>query len=142
MKSDYATMIKSIEKYDGFYISRYEMSKDSNDRAASVTNVIPLVNDSDNKWYGLYAYGKTYNTASVESSMLWGSQYDAMMRWMYDDGNGTNIKEDIGENRNKEETTGVKKDTDVINNIYDLYGCHYEWTLTAQNTFFRVIRGR
>ena len=141
MQIDYAKMIKSIDKYGGFYISRYEMSKDSSNRVASISGVTPLINDSDNMWYGLYAYGKTYNTSSVESSMVWGSQYDAMMRWMYDNGNGTDVKGNIGDDRNTGTTTGTVG-TDVINNIYDLYGCHYEWTLEAGNTDGRVYRGR
>ena len=141
MQIDYIKMIKSVEKYKGFYVSRYEMSKDSNNRAASVEGT-PLVNDSNNKWYGLYAYGKTYKTSSVESSMIWGSQYDAMMRWMYDNGKGTDVKKDIGNNRNDTQTTGAKKDTDIINNVYDLYGCHFEWTLEANDTNSRVLRGR
>ena len=141
MQIDYIKMIKSVEKYKGFYVSRYEMSKDSNNRAASVEGK-PLVNDSNNNWYGLYAYGKTYRTSSVESSMIWGSQYDAMMRWMYDNGKGTDVKKDIGNNRNDTQTTGAKKDTDIINNVYDLYGCHFEWTLEANDTNSRVLRGR
>ena len=142
MKSDYAEMIKSVEKYKGFYISRYEMSKDSNNRIASVSGVTSLVNNSNNKWYELYAYSKTYNTDSVASSMIWGSQYDTMMRWMYDDGKGTNVNEDIGDNRNKEKITGAEKETDIINNIFDLYGCHLEWTLEAYGLYGRVYRGR
>ena len=140
MQEDYNTMIKSIEKYGGFYISRYEMSKSTTtNRAGSVANVIPLVNDSNNMWYGLYAYGKTYNTNSVESSMVWGSQYDAMLRWMQK--NGANVTGNIGNNRNTGTTTGVAE-TDVIRNVYDLYGCHYEWTLEAYYTVHRVVRGR
>ena len=140
MQEDYNTMIKSIEKYGGFYINRYEMSKSTTtNRAGSVANVIPLVNDSNNMWYGLYAYGKTYNTNSVESSMVWGSQYDAMLRWMQK--NGANVTGNIGNNRNTGTTTGVAE-TDVIRNVYDLYGCHYEWTLEAYYTVHRVVRGR
>ena len=33
------------------------------------------------------------------------------------------------------------KNTDVINNIYDLYGCHYEWTLEACVSKIRARRG-
>ena len=142
MQKDYNTMIKSIEKYGGFYIGRYEMSKStSTNTAASVANVTPIVADSNNMWYGLYAYGKTYiNTAnSVESSMIWGSQYDAMMKWMQD--NDVDVTSNIGDNRNTEITTGISE-TDIINNIYDLYGCHYEWTLEANDTLNRVVRGR
>ena len=140
MQEDYNAMIKSVEEYGGFYVSRYEMSKSTTaNQAASVANVTPLVNDSSNRWYGLYAYGKTYNTSSVESSMIWGSQYDAMMRWMQD--NDVDVKSNIGDNRNTETTTGTSE-TDIINNIYDIYGCHYEWTLEALYTSRRVSRGR
>ena len=140
MQKDYNKMVKSVGEYGGFYVSRYEMSKSTiTNQAASVANVTPLVNDSNNRWYGLYAYGKTYNTSSVESSMIWGSQYDAMMRWMQ--GNDVDVTGNIGNNRNTGTTTGTSG-TDIINNIYDLYGCHYEWTLEASGTDNRVLRGR
>ena len=140
MQKDYNAMIKSVGIYHGFYVSRYEMSKSTTaNQAASVANVTPLINDSSNRWYGLYAYGKTYNTSSVESSLIWGSQYDAMMRWMQD--NDVDVKSNIGDNRNTETTTGTSE-TDIINNIYDIYGCHFEWTLEANGTNYRVYRGR
>ena len=140
MQKDYNKMVKSIGRYHGFYVSRYEMSKSTTaNQAASIANVKPLVNNSSNRWYGLYAYGKTYNTSSVESSMIWGSQYDAMMRWMQD--NDIDVKGNIGDKRNRGTTTGTSG-TDIINNIYDLYGCHLEWTLEANSTNFRVYRGR
>lgn len=140
MQEDYNKMIKSISNYHGFYVSRYEMSKSSNNTAASVGNVTPIVNDSDNKWYGLYAYGKTYTNSanSVESSMIWGSQYDAMMRWMQSGEHKVNVT--LTGNRNTSTTTKAST-TDVIKNIYDLYGCHYEWTLEALSNYSRVLRG-
>ena len=134
-------MIKSIDKYDGFYVSRYEMSKSANNIAASVANVTPLVNDENNMWYGLYAYGKTYDTSSVGSSMIWGSQYDAMMTWMQSGENGVNVTRHIDDDKNSEETTGAST-TDVIKNIYDIYGCHHEYTLEANNNEYRIARGR
>ena len=142
MQEDYNKMIKSISNYHGFYVSRYEMSKSSNNTAASVGNVEPLVNDSSNRWYGLYAYGKTYTNSanSVESSMIWGSQYDAMMKWMQSGEHKVDVTGNIGDNRNTSTTTKAST-TDVIKNIYDLYGCHFEWTLEALDTRARVIRG-
>ncbi len=142
MQEDYNKMIKSVQQYHGFYISRYEMSKSTTiPKAASIANVRPLVNDTNNRWYGLYAYGKTYSTDSVESSMIWGSQYDAMLKWMQSGENKVNVARDIGESRNRTETTGNTL-TDVIRNIYDLYGCNREWTLAAYNTSSRVSKGR
>ena len=142
MQEDYNKMIKSISNYHGFYVSRYEMSKSSSHTVASVGDVTPLVNDSSNKWYGLYAYGKKYtNTAnSVESSMIWGSQYDAMMRWMQSGDNGINVTSTIGDTKNTSTTTKASS-TDVMKNVYDLYGCHLEWTLEANVTYNRVHRG-
>ena len=140
MQEDYNKMIKSISNYHGFYVSRYEMSKSSNNTAASVGNVTPIVNDFDNRWYGLYAYGKTYTNSanSVESSMIWGSQYDAMMRWMQSGEHKVDVT--LTGNRNTSTTTKAST-TDVIKNIYDLYGCYFEWTLEAINTNDRFIRG-
>ena len=141
MQKDYNKMVKSVDKYDGFYIGRYEMSKSTTtNKAASVANVTPLRNNSS-RWFGVYAYGKTYNTDSVSSSMIWGSQYDAMVRWLQSGENKVDVTKDIGGNRNKTQTTG-NTETDVIRNIYDLYGCWYEWTLEANDTRYRVNRGR
>ena len=147
MQEDYNKMVKSVGIYHGFYVSRYEMSKStSSNTAVSVANVTPLVNDSSNMWYGLYAYGKTYTNNNienntVESSMIWGSQYDAMMRWMQSGEHGVDVTDDIGNNRNGGSTTGSTS-TDVIKKVYDLYGCHYEWTLEALDANGRVYRGR
>ena len=144
MQKDYNKMVKSVDKYDGFYIGRYEMSKSTTtNKAASIANVASLTDteNSANMWYGLYAYGKTYKTSSVESSMIWGSQYDAMVRWMQSGENKVDVTKDIGGNRNKTQTTG-NTETDVIRNIYDLYGCNFEWTLESRYTYDRVRRGR
>ena len=157
MQKDYNAMIKSVERYGGFYIGRYEMSRSSNDStgtAQSKKNTVALTADNDstnesqngNRWYGLYAYGKTYtNTAnSVVSSMVWGSQYDAMMRWMQS--NGENVTSSTvpngGTGNTNQTTTGFEGDTDIIRNVYDLYGGRYEWTLESYSTDYRVCRGR
>ena len=33
-------------------------------------------------WFGLYEKALTYSSSGVVSEMIWGCQYDAMMRWM------------------------------------------------------------
>ena len=144
MQKDFYNMAKSVAKYHGFYIGRYEMSKSDSNAAQSKANCVALTatEDSANRWYGLYAYGKTYtNTAdSVVSSMVWGSQYDAMMKWMQD--NGENVKSANDDIKNTDETTtGFEGDTDIIRNVYDLYGGRREWTLESSNNS-RVFRGR
>ena len=154
MQEDYNAMIKSVEEYGGFYIGRYEISKSDSNTAQSKKNVVALTDDDDstnesrngNIWYGLYAYGKKYTNPnkpnSVESSMIWGSQYDAMLRWMQSGENKVDVTDNIGDNRNKSETITGGTETDVIRNIYDIYGGRFEWTLEADNTNDRVRRGR
>ena len=93
LKEDYKNMATSVAKYNGFYVGRYETSlsnatatdaKDGN--AQSKQGVIPTsaANSETLMWYGLYKIqNKTYTgkNNSVESSMIWGSQYDVMLNW-------------------------------------------------------------
>ena len=127
LQEDYNTIIKSISTYHGFYVGRYEISKSSNNIAQSKPDntVLTTETGSANKWYGLYAYGKTYNTSSVGSSMIWGSQYDAMMRWMQ--------KEII-------DVTDIGTSNQSLKNIYNLSDGYYELTLEASGEN-RIARG-
>ena len=155
-QEEYDKMVKQVEKYHGFYVGRYEMSLNSEGEAQSKGGETSAnaSADSDNKWYGLYTKAKTYapdtqeNTKSVVSSMIWGSQYDAMMRWMQ--GNGVDVTETPTDTpsstlqnavRNEGSTTGGENNKDVINNVYDLLGNRYEWTQEANSTDVRVILG-
>ena len=54
-------------------------------------------------------------------------------------GNTVGTKDDT--KRNTTTITGGGGKPDIINNVYDLYGCHYEWTLEAYDTEDRVKRG-
>ena len=156
-QEEYDKMVKQVEKYHGFYVGRYEMSLNSTTGEAQSKGGEISANasaDSANQWYGLYTKAKTYapdtqeNTKSVVSSMIWGSQYDAMMRWMQD--NGVDVTEKPTDTpsstlqnavRNTGEITGGENNKDVINNVYDLLGNRYEWTQEASYTNLRVLRG-
>ena len=145
LQTDFDKMKESVNYYNGFYVGRYEVSFNSEGKAQSKgSGIEPYVysataaTDSANKWYGLYALCKTYNTDSVKSSMIWGIQYDKMMTWMGND--VTNFS--VGKrNTDASGRTGYIS-TDVIRNVYDLGGNRYEWTLEAYNTSNRVCRGR
>ena len=97
-------------------------------------------------WYGLYARQKLYKKNNIEGSMIWGCQYDAMLRWLQK--SEIDVTANIGDNKNKGKdqlgnevgTTGIVE-TDKVNNIYDLYGNGFEWTLEACVAVFRVYRG-
>ncbi len=145
---EYNAMIESVLKYKGFYVARYEAGLDANknivfkDAHITENNVTTTdaSNTETNTWYGLYKKIKTFTTESdkVVSSMIWGSQYDAMMNWMAK--NNKTVGSSDSSKRNSGTVTGSEP-KDVINNVYDLYGCHYEWTLEANGTSSRVIRG-
>lgn len=156
LQQEYNAMIESVKKYGGFYVGRYETSlSDINDSSLEVTgiaqsksNVIPTSanNDQTNMWYGLYDKEKTYTGAnnSVQSSMIWGSQYDAMLNWIIS--SNSIDKEKIIKSGNASHSlnniyqSGIEEN-DKINNIYDLEGNLYEWTLEANSSDFRVLRG-
>ena len=78
---------------------------------------------------------------SVDSSMIWGSQYDAIMNWIAN-GDNTKIKDNSGTNKNSDgaRRTGVVAN-DKLNNIYDIFGLRFEWTMEADGGFDRVRRG-
>ena len=146
LQKQYDDMIESVVRYKGFYVARYETGledgnivfKDASGEDSTITTT-SASNSSTRTWYGLYSKIKGFTAVedSVVSSMIWGSQYDAMMNWMAK--NGTNVGSSISGYNNTTKTGS--KDTDVINNIYDLYGCHREWTLEAYDSGNRAKRG-
>ena len=148
LKKEYNAMIESVLKYKGFYVARYEAGIDTDNnivfKNASQTENEVMTTDASNsqtyRWYGLYKKIKTFATTEDKfvSGMIWGSQYDAMMNWMTK--MGKIVQTDNSQIYNKTNVTGYD-DTDMINNIYDLYGCHYEWTMEAYYTYNRVFRG-
>ena len=144
MQRDFNSMIESVGKYGGFYIARYEMSLNSTTNkaefikgAASATNA----NSNSYRWYGLYARAKEYSTSSTQGSMVWGCQYDAMLKWMQTNSVDVTSTEPVtGAIKNPDRTTGTKEE-DKILNIYDILGNSYEWTLEAYDTNYRAGRG-
>ena len=148
LQSEYNKMIASVEKYHGFYIGRYELGLEGTIPVSKkAQNNIITANNSNletNMWYGLYSKCKEYaqedENKFVVSSMMWGSQYDAMLNWFQR--NGINVKmiaDNINTIRNNKTETGTEE-KDLIKNIFDIYGCHYEWTLEANYNYFRVSR--
>ena len=160
LKKEYKEMAESVARFGGFYLGRYESSlSDATETEEGKNGTIQSKNgvivsracDTEtSKWYGLYAKQKEYTgkNNSVTSSMIWGSQYDAMVNWVIKS-NSTD-KEKLTSTGNaahdlsaicpsgKQTVTGKY---DKINNIYDLEGNVYEWTLEAYSTTSRVCRG-
>ena len=156
LENDYIKMITSVAKYGGFYVGRYETSLSNatsteakDGKAQSKSGVIPTSagNDVTSMWYGLYAVqNKTYigKNNSVESSMIWASQWDAVINWAKNGTDKENITNTaLGNNSSGTVTTtgNSKYSNDSINNIRDLCGNLREWTLCGYNVTNRIYRG-
>ena len=157
-QEEYNKMIKSVSQYGGFYVGRYEMSLNSETKNAESkygATSATAESTSAKQWYGLYNKAKTYApenaSQKVVSSMIWGSQYDAILKWMK--GNNINVTSssptDLSIGTTSKNTTrvtggannGQTVSKDKLSNIYDLLGNSLEWTQEANNTYYRVIRG-
>ena len=152
MRSEYETMIASIEKYHGFYIGRYELTEDGEKPGATLT---------ETSWYQLYANCKTLSASNkVMSRMIWGCQWDVTCNWIANYGDKKNISDSskwgnyYGTSvKASDGTTEIKKsdkqqilDTGITtftraNNIYDFAGNCEEWTQEASGTSYRASRG-
>ena len=157
LKNEYREMAKSVAKYKGFYVGRYETSLNDATTTSSGTSgnvqskqgVMPVTtsNSATSTWYGLYDKSKKYTTEeynSVQSSMIWGSQYDVILNWALTGKDKQKVTE-VGIGNNDSEGITVCGDEkyveDNINNIRDLGGNINEITLEAYSDSNRVIRG-
>lgn len=162
-QAEYNELVKRVKNDKGFWVARFETSVDSNNIAQSKKIEKVTTNTS---WYDLYKIEKTLTNENTKSHMMWGSQWDQLMIWIKDVKNttgeegakyfvldstnmgnylNTEIKDEDGSTlkRNGEafrfksgELEGTK-----VNNIYDLAGNAWEWTMEANFTTSRTVRG-
>ena len=156
MQKDYNEMAKSVEYFGGFWIGRYESSLvDGKTRVIAGKQSIKekdiAFGSTKNKWYGLYARQKRFETdaknlvtdldSNLKSGMIWMSQYDAMLNWI----KGINVNNTSSKMNTSLITGATKNGSDIIDdkikNIYDLYGNSNEWTAAAYGRSIRYLRG-
>ncbi len=84
LEENFYLTIKSIKKYGGFYIGRYETGG---------LNNIPVVkkmdtNLSNQTWYSMYKKCKSLKgkNDNVITSMIWGSLWDETLEWLIESG--------------------------------------------------------
>lgn len=155
MNEQYTNMVKSVKEYGGFYIGRFETSLTSgvigskinttamNSRVGTETG-----SNYGNRWYGMYnkqdsnrnTRNPYYGSTTVVSSMIWGSQYDAMLNWAAKGNEVNMIYKRTGNHSGSPAKTGAYG-VDVMNNIFDLSANLLEWTQEANSTNIRVFRG-
>lgn len=155
MNDQYTNMIKSVKEYGGFYIGRYETSLTTG-TVESKINKTPMdsragtetSSNYGNLWYGMYnkqdslknIHNPYYNSTTVVSSMIWGSQYDAMLNWALT-GNEANMVFDRTGNHSDSRATTGRWGSDIMNNIFDLSSNIFEWTQEAVYASYRAHRG-
>ncbi len=165
-EAEYNTMKAQVLKYGGFYIGRFEAGVNSTTLRTKVTTnqtvvckkgVVPYnwvpwgkaMNDVNTAFapsdynpdqvntngavYLAKNFASQHNYTSVTSTLTYGCEWDAMCRYIGDSQRTTPTKDDL-------ELTGSVS-TDVSKNIYDLAGNCDEWTMEADSTSSRVVRG-
>ena len=147
LETEFNAMIESVTTYGGFYIGRYETGNLSQAEAVVMKNNTDIGNQT---WYTQYNKLKGIAANSnVTTSMIWGCQWDAVMRWMYNSGDVAKKQYTYdsmgkgnyhGTNENEVIPTGSNS-AYAVNNIYDMAGNVYDWTIEAIDTFHRVSRG-
>jgi len=138
--------IESVEKYGGFYISRYAISRTKNEKPASVKGKYPWINIDFNN-----AFEKAQEfDGEMESHLVYGAEYDSVLEWLIATGKTQHeIAEDstnLGNYWNSDNSprkvvkTGSREEW-YLNNIADLAGNVWEWTQEQYSDSSRVLRG-
>ena len=121
--------MKSVKKYHGFYISRYEISKSKNEKPLSIAK--------GKKWCNVTALearniaSMMEKTEQVTSHLMYGSEYDSIMEWI----------------RNYDKKFIVQKIPEggienlEVNNIYDLFSAEDVITQELYKESLFVTRG-
>lgn len=134
---------------EDFTSGRYETvsttDASSNIIVGSRVNETPL---SIKNWYYLYLYQDSIrylanpysNVNSVTSSMMWQSQYDAMLNYVLTGTDKSKVTSQVGTQKKVPSNSG-QDSLDVINNIYDLGSNLYEYTQEATGITNRIMRG-
>ena len=158
---EYNNMKQSVEDNKGFYVARYEAGKENIDgvdivvskKGAEVWNNITWGESMTSigtegavaKSQGMYTDKSRYN---VTSTLIYGVQWDAIMTWIDPSYKTSNCDEksfvrnstDKGNYSGKLARCG-SNDNYRVNNIYDLAGNVFEWTMKEKSTGYRVDRG-
>ena len=163
MQEEFDFTIESIIKYGGFYIGRYGTGN-----IKTKTPVVQRIN-TDHVWTDWYAgYSRLQRLGAnenVKSNMIWGCLWDETLQWLVDSGNKTYAK--IKDSRswgncyastftyktNTSGSTATKSaesskliptgstEYSKANNIYDMAGNTWNWTLELRGTKTHVLRG-
>ena len=162
-------MYKSVKENGGFYVGRYEAGTTAEDGGSGIRGALvckkganiyykikwgnSLTDETDGAVQLARSMYSKENGDSVTSTLIYGIQWDAIMRWMKDEPNltgGKYVKDstDMGWYYNNSGNTDHKAGTDInenksncVKNIYDLGGNVAEWTMESYNGIAITVRG-
>jgi len=132
LQTEFDKMISSVEKYKGFYVGRYETGDLNQSTIVVKAN---NTNISNGNWYTKYKLQKDLykERESVNSGMIWGSQWQAMLRYInknYSTYGEFVLNTERGNHTGTKVPTG-SNESYKTNNIYDISGNAAEDTLLA-----------
>ena len=166
---DFNNMVDSVEKYGGFYIGRYETGDLSKEEAVVRKGNTDIGSQTWYAMYEKCKTLSDNN--NIETGMIWGNQWDRTLMWLIecnakDETTGKSKEEVISDSSSwgnyidatfqytnssggtstKNSGSGVRIPTGSTeytkaNNIYDLVGNVWDWTMEAYDTSGRVYRG-
>ena len=143
LQEDFTAMAKSVARYGGFYISRYEIgaggSSKKGQKVLTADDPDDITEDDNylgaNTWYGLY---NTIKNSGANKQMIWGCQYDQVIKFLRENGEDPeNGHTYIAPGR----ALSGQNEQDKMLNIYDLEGNNCEWTAEASSYNYRSYRG-
>ena len=177
----YETMKRKVQKYGGFYVGRFETgdadisqprttTRNSDNmviqKYAQIYDFVPFVSTTIDRKEVTGAkelavkFGNQNQYQTVTTSVLYGVQWDAILRFLVSDDTPVNdstswgnypsanlsYSDNLGNTYQKVQgearllTTGCSEQTKA-KNIYDIAGNVYEWTMESAGSGVRVVRG-
>ena len=145
LQTEYNNAVKKVIESKGFWIGRYETSGMNSSNNDIAENIVAGKGTSDGInniiWYGMYKQQQNYvskknlDTSKIQSTMIFGAAYDQTMIF-------ANCEKATTSAKDYSAVITGNVETDCYKNIYDLCGNLREWTTEANNTYYRISRGR
>ena len=156
MEIDFDKMLNSVATYGGFYVGRYETGD-----LSQATPVVKRMNEDlgEQNWWQMWKKARKLSGTSAGVQMIWGIQWDETLKWLIDTGEktyaeiasdstswGNYYNNSFTYYTNTSKSTATKASSDSVripsgayeganaNNVYDLAGNIYDWTLESNGS--------
>ena len=161
-QGEYELMKQSVEENNGFYVARYEAGRELTDGIETVVSKKGV-----SVWYGI-KWGESMTQIGTEgavaraqgmytdktkyevtSTLIYGSQWDAIMAWIDPAYATSNCAENSYVRNSTEKGNYGDNNTRIcgssdsyrVKNIYDLAGNVWKWTMEGNASYGRTERG-